>query len=335
VGTRAPLRAGLVLIWVGLAACRGPEPASPDRDLAPRAYTEALFAQKALPAFTLDTTGAGAPIDTVIGELRPYRIRDGDTLMDVARYYDVGYNEIVAANPGVDPWVPPVGTTIVLPTAWVLPCCTYAGLVLNIPEMRLFYYERPPGRPRTLVVRTYPVGLGRRDRRTPRGRFRVRGKTVNPRWILPASIRAEHIRERGDARTAIAGGAPDNPLGKYRLELTIPRYAIHGTDIPWGVGMEVSHGCARLYPEDIAQLFPLVAVGTPVEFTYQRATLGTRGGRTFVQVHPDIYGYGPRRPEALLAAAAGRPPTAIDARRLTTAFREARGVPVDVTAAPR
>src|SRR5579883_1321417 len=114
------------------------------------------------------------------------------------------------------------------------------------------------------------------------------------------------------------------------------RYAIHGTDIPWGVGMEVSHGCARLYPEDIEQLFPLVAVGTPVEFTYQRATLGTRGGRTFVQVHPDIYGYGPRRPEALLAAAkARRPPAALDARRLATAFREARGVPVDVTAAPR
>src|SRR5579875_2871675 len=199
----AALRAGVVLLGVvGLAACRGPEPVPPDRDLAARAYTEALFAHKTIPAFTLGTDADGTPIDTVIGELRPYRIRDGDTLMDVARYYDVGYNEIVAANPGVDPWVPPVGATIVLPTAWVLPCCTYTGLVLNIPEMRLFYYERPAGRPRTLVVRTYPVGLGRRDRRTPRGRFRVRGKTMNPRWIVPASIRAEHIRGRGPRQPA-------------------------------------------------------------------------------------------------------------------------------------
>jgi L,D-transpeptidase ErfK/SrfK len=331
------LRAGLLLASLGLAACRGPKPPPDNRDLAPRNYTEALFAHKAIPIFTLATAADGTPGDTVIGELRTYRIRDGDTLLDVARFYDLGYNEIVAANPGVDPWVPPVGATIVLPTAWVLPCCTYTGIVLNIPEMRLFYYERSAGPPRTLLVRTYPVGLGRRDRRTPRGRFRVRGKTVNPRWVIPVSIRAEHIRERGDARTVIAGGAPDNPLGKYRLELTIPRYAIHGTDIPWGVGMEVSHGCARLYPEDIEQLFPLVAVGTPVEFTYQRATLGTRGGRTFVQVHPDIYGYGPRRPEELLAAARRRrpPPGGVDASRLAAAFREARGVPVDVTAPRR
>ncbi|HLK11443.1 MAG TPA: L,D-transpeptidase family protein [Candidatus Binatia bacterium] len=331
----AALRAGLGLALVGLAACRGPQPA-PDRDLAARNYTEALFAQKAIPVYTLATRADGTPSDTVIGEPRTYRIRDGDTLMDVARYDDLGYNEIVAANPGVDPWVPPVGATIVLPTAWVLPCCTYTGIVLNIPEMRLFYYERPAGRSHTLVVRTYPVGLGRRDRRTPRGRFRVRGKTVNPRWVIPESIRAEHIRERGDARTTIAGGAPDNPLGKYRLELTIPRYAIHGTDIPWGVGMEVSHGCARLYPEDIERLFPIVPVGTPVEFTYQRAKLGTRAGATFVQVGADIYGYGPTQPRQLLTAPGPRwPRGAVDMRRLAAAFREARDVPVDVTSARR
>src|SRR5204863_8654735 len=140
------------------------------------------------------------------------------------RYYDLGYNEIVDANPGVDPWVPPVGTTIVLPTEWILPCCSYEGLVVNITEMRLYLYRRTPGDARTLIVDTLPVGLGRDDRRTPRGRFTVRGKTVNPTWIIPQSIRAEHIEETGDTRTKIPGGDPDNPLGKYRLELTLPRY---------------------------------------------------------------------------------------------------------------
>ena len=113
------------------------------------------------------------------------------------------------------------------------------------------------------MVHTYPVGLGRDDWQTPSGTFKVIGKTVNPQWNIPESIRQEHITERGDPRTFIPGGAPDNPLGKYRLELTLPSYRIHGTDIPWGVGMLVSHGCVRLYPEDIEDLFPRVPIGTP------------------------------------------------------------------------
>src|SRR5438046_412375 len=161
------------------------------------------------------------PADTVIGALRPYRIRKGDTLIDLARYYDLGMNEIAEANPGIDPWVPPVGATILLPTAWVLPCCTYEGIVVNIPEMRLFYYRHSPGDPHTTIVYTYPVGLGRDDWRTPSGKFKVRGKTVNPQWNIPESIRQEHIKERNDPRKFIPGGDPENPLGKYRMELTL------------------------------------------------------------------------------------------------------------------
>src|SRR5262249_32512896 len=124
---------------------------------------------------------------------------------------------------------------------------------------------------------------------TPRGKFRVRGKTINPRWIIPESIREEHIRERGDARRSIAGGAPDNPLGRYRIELSLPLFSIHGTDIPWGIGMQVTHGCVRLYPEDIEGLFAQVPIGMPVEFTYQPVKVGRHGGAVFVEVHRDIY----------------------------------------------
>jgi L,D-transpeptidase ErfK/SrfK len=256
-------------------------------------FDEETFEHKSIPAYSIATPGRGAPVDTVIGQIRPYRIRKGDTLIDLARYYDLGYNEIVDANPGIDPWVPPAGATILLPTQWVLPCCSYEGVVVNIPEMRLFYYQRSKTDPHTTVVYTYPVGLGRDDWRTPSGKFKIRGKTVNPQWNIPESIRKEHIAERGDPRTFIPGGDPENPLGKYRMELTLPLYGIHGTDIPWGVGMQVSHGCVRLYPEDIERFFPLVPVGAPGEFVYQPVKVGVAAGQVYVESHRDIYGYAP------------------------------------------
>jgi len=136
------------------------------------AYDEDTFNTKSIPAYSIRTPAKGAATETVIGQVRPYRIRKGDTLIDLARYYDIGYNEIVDANPAIDPWVPPVGATILLPTEWVLPCCSYDGLVVNIPEMRLFYYSRSASDPHTTIVHTYPVGLGRDDWRTPSGKSR-------------------------------------------------------------------------------------------------------------------------------------------------------------------
>ncbi len=257
-------------------------------------WDEDAFLRKTFPTYSIPTPPKGGPApETVIGSVRTYRIRKGDTLMDLARWFSLGYNEITEANPGIDPWVPPAGATILIPTEWVLPCCTYEGVVVNIPEMRLFLYRRAPGDPRTTIVHTLPVGLGRDEWRTPNGKFKIRGKTVNPQWNIPESIRKEHIAERGDARTFIAGGDPDNPLGKHRIELTLPMYGIHGTNIPWGVGMQVSHGCVRLYPEDIAHLFPLVRPGMAGEFTYQPVKAGVRAGVVYVEAHQDIYGYAP------------------------------------------
>ncbi len=323
----------MVLVLVAgtsLGGCGWPR--RPVREAELLAWNEATFARKPAPTYSVRLApGTSAPAETIIGTPRTYRIREGDTLFDVARYHDLGYNEITEANPGVDAWVPKVGTAIVLPTEWVLPCCTYEGLVLNIPEMRLFFYQRAAGDPRRILVRTYPVGLGREDWRTPRGRFRVRGKTVNPQWNIPESIRQEHIRERGDARTSIRGGDPDNPLGKYRIELTIPSYTIHGTNVPWGTGMTVSHGCARLYPEDIERLFPLVPVGLPVEFTYQPTKVGRRGDEVFVEVHPDVYRYHRSLVGEALATVKRRGLDGrVDRRLLRTAVTESRGLPYRV-----
>lgn len=308
----------------GCALVRRSGPPSPEEG-------EARFAAKPLPVFTVPLAADGrTPAETLIGRPRWYEVREGETLLDVARWFDLGYNEIIEANPGVDPWLPPPGKRVIVPTAWVLPCCSYEGLVLNIPEMRLYLYQRDAASPGALVVRTYPVGIGRTDRRTPRGRFRIKGKTVNPRWDIPESIRQEHIRERGDRRRFIAGGDPENPLGKYRFELSLPRYAIHGTNVPWGAGMPVSHGCARLYPEDIEQMFPLVDVGTAVEITYQPVKAGVGRGEVWVEAHPDLYGMVASLHHAAIAALRQRGLPAVGSERLRTAVDDSRGMPIRV-----
>jgi L,D-transpeptidase ErfK/SrfK len=213
----------------------------------------------------------------------------------------------------------------------VLPQGDAKGVIINIPEMRLYYFhERRKGGP--LLVSTFPVGLGRDDWRTPRGKFKVIGKTKDPTWVIPESIREERIREKGRYEKMIPGGSPDNPLGKYRFELNMPGYRIHGTNIPWGVGMQVSHGCIRLYPEDIEQLFPMVPTGTPGEFAYQPVKIGARDGRIYAEVHPDIYTLTPG-----LFSEARRILTElgwmewVDAKRLQRAVEEQSGVPLDVT----
>src|SRR5690242_16027707 len=154
---RLLLAAALAPLVVGCASLRARLPWGHPPEL-----TEAAFVAKKIPTFRI-TRGA----DTVIGDVASHRIRDGETLLDVARWYDVGYNEIVDANPGVDAFVPPAGADVVVPTAWVLPCCTYEGIVVNIPEMRLYYFRPAPNDPAVTLVDTYPVGLGREDWRTP------------------------------------------------------------------------------------------------------------------------------------------------------------------------
>jgi L,D-transpeptidase ErfK/SrfK len=295
-------------------------------------WTEEDFAQRT-PISYAYTVNSGDDDTTVVGALSTYVVKEGDTLLDVGRHFDLGYNEMIEVNPGVDPWLPPPGEVLIIPTLFVLPESTYQGVVVNIPEMRLYYFRGASRRgPGSGMVTTYPVGLGRDDWRTPQGSFKVRGKTVNPTWVIPESIRAEHIREQGDTRTFIPGGDPDNPLGAYRLELTLPLYGLHGSNMPWGVGMQVSHGCIRLYNEDIAVLFREIRVGTPGEFLYQPVKLGIRDGLVYVEAHHDIYGL-----RTSLESEADRLlkrngwEDRIDERRLRKALTNASGLPVMIS----
>lgn len=317
------LVAVVVAVGSGCAMRRPPEPEA-------IVYDEALFAAKPHRTYFVPLDGAtGRPATTVVGELRRHRVRPEETFLEIARLMGLGFGELVDANPGVDPWVPPVGTEVLVPTQFVLPCCTYKGVVVNVPEMRLYRYEREGG---GLRVTTYPVGVGRPDRRTPTGNFRVAAKAENPTWVIPESIRREHIAERGDHRTAIAGGDPDNPLGRYRLTLSRPRYAIHGTNIPWGPGMTVSHGCIRLYPEDIERLYPAVPVGEPVTIVYQPAKVGARGTRVYAEVHGDPYERVASMPSEVAASLQRAGITApIDDARLARVVTGGHGVPLRIS----
>jgi L,D-transpeptidase ErfK/SrfK len=252
-----------------------------------KVWQESDFQPRPVVGYAFSPTAKGAELSTVIGEPRPYTIEKGDTIHDIARHLGLGINEVVDLLPDVDVWIPPEGQTFRFPTWWVLPQGNYQGLIINIPEMRLYYFPPSRGGPPTVI--TYAVGLGRDEWQTPTGRFKVAEKTVNPTWVIPDSIREERIREKGRFEKLIAGGAPENPLGKYRMRLTLPLYGIHGTNIAWGVGMQVSHGCIRLYPEDIERLFPMVPVGTPGEFVYQPVKIGARHGKIYIEVHTDVY----------------------------------------------
>ena len=219
------------------------------------------------------------PGNDLVGEIRTVTTRFEDTLSDIARANDLGYSEIVAANPGVDPWLPGAGIEIVLPTRFILPPGPREGIVINLPELRLYYY--PKGEHRVI---THPLGIGREGWSTPTGVTRVVRKKEHPSWTPPESIRREYEAEERPLPPVIGPG-PDNPLGDYALYLGMPGYLLHGTNKPWGVGMRVSHGCIRLYPEDIQALFPRVPVGTPVRIINEPYKLGWDGGQLYLEAH--------------------------------------------------
>ncbi len=220
----------------------------------------------------------------VVGHVERTKTRYEDTLPDVARRFDVGFQELRLANPNVDAWLPGEDTELLIPGRFVLPKAPREGIVLNLAEMRLYYYPAPVDGESATVI-TFPVSIGREGWSTPVGRTRVVSKVANPTWYPPVSVRAEHAA-RGDPLPAAVPPGPDNPLGSFALRLGLPGYLIHGTNRPYGIGMQVTHGCIRLYPEDIEQLFHTVAVTTPVKIVDQRFKLGWQAGMLYLEIHP-------------------------------------------------
>lgn len=319
-----------------------------------------------LPASSMSEVYRMPPVGSeLIGEIRYTKARPEDTLIDIARENSVGQDEIVMANPKVDRWLPKGGTEVLIPRQFILPDAPHVGIVLNIPEMRLYYYpgqyetvvtkpavkaktppksdpkakdakggkdaktgkdvkdpkaakagkdgkgakdakaKAPASRPvqapakpaeTTVVMKgaatqvvTFPVSIGRMDWRTPLGATRVIEKLKDPVWRPPESIKKEHAKD-GEILPDVVPAGPNNPLGQFAMKLGVPGYLIHGTDVDkaYGIGMRVTHGCIRMYPEDIAKLFPQVSVGTPVRLVNQPIKLGWAGEDLYMEVHQPL-----------------------------------------------
>jgi L,D-transpeptidase ErfK/SrfK len=221
-----------------------------------------------------------SPGSDVVGEATIIEARHEDTFVTLARRHNVGFEALRNANPDVDAWLPGEGTRIVIPTQHVLPRAERRGIVVNLPELRLYYFPEPDGD----RVITYPISIGRMDWGTPLGKTTVIRKRLNPTWTPPESIRAEHAA-MNDPLPAVVPPGPDNPLGKHALNLGIPGYLIHGTNKPSGVGMRVTHGCIRMFPEDIEALFDSVAPGTPVQIVNQPYKLGWTDEGLYLEAH--------------------------------------------------
>jgi len=319
---RARLGAFLVLAWVG-AGC-GHAPPLPDAK-------EALAASgRAVPEATCEVSTSAdcrpfgdCTAAEVIGAICSRTVVEGESLIEMARQFDLGYSGIAAANPTLDPFVPTPGATVTIPTAWIVPRAAAPGtLVVNLSEMRLYLFPLSPGAPMT-----FPVGVGSEGWRTPLGTFTVVQKQTNPRWYPTPSIR----RENPDLPAMVPPG-PDNPLGTHALRLSKGAILIHGTDKPFGVGRKASHGCLRLYPEDIPHLYERVAVGTRVTIVREPVKVGLRESRVYVEVHGDDDARVDPLAEARRLLARRGLLDRIDARKLDAAVREQKGIPVDVSA---
>jgi len=281
-------------------------------------------------------TFALAPGQALVGSINYYTTQSDDTLLDVARNNDLGYGQLITANSETDPWLPGPGHEILLPHAYILPAGPRKGIVIDLAAQRLYYF--PPG---GKTVETYPIGTGDQVGMTPQGTTRIVAKTTHPAWYPPASIRAE----QPELPVMVPPG-PDNPLGDYALRLGWAGYLIHGTNKPYGVGRNVSHGCIRLYPEDIEKLFRKVSVGTAVRVIDEEMRLAWSGGELYLALapsHAQIDEISQNQPMSPLVPpdlamrvtqAAGQQAARIDWQMVNWIADKRPGVPIAITETP-
>jgi L,D-transpeptidase ErfK/SrfK len=261
------------------------------------------------------------PGDEVIGAPFYVKTDSKHTLLDIGRHYGLGYDEMAQANPGVDMWVPGEGRDVMVPTQHVLPKAPRNGIVLNLAEKRMYYFHSPS------EVETFAISIGREGWGTPVGNFSIATKIKDPTWTPPASIRKEHA-EAGDPLPAVVPAGPDNPLGQYAMRLSVPSYLIHGTNKPWGLGMQVSHGCIRMYPEDIEALFPKVPVGTPVNIINQPYKVGWLGDQLYLEANAPDGEAGSRAPQSVIPTAiANADGVVVDWNEVQQVLNENAGLP--------
>ena len=278
------------------------------------------------------------PNEDVVGHVQSVTADQEDTLLALGREYGVGYEEMRRANPDVDVWLPGEGTDVVIPSRFILPAAPRDGVVINLAEMRLYYYP-PADTADSRRVETYPISVGRMDWGTPLGETRITEKTEDPYWFPPESILTERAAQGRPLASAVPPG-PDNPLGRHKMRLDIPggAYLIHGTNEPRGIGMRVTHGCIRMFPEDVESLFERLPVGTNVRIVNQPVKAGWMAGELLIEAHPVLpadaeNAYDPLKPPPIrdavraLAGILDEGPARVDHDRLSRMVKTASGMP--------
>ena len=230
----------------------------------------------AVPATTFPDVEAGM----VVGNVEFIVARYQDTLLHLAEEFDLGYEELVAANPDIDSWLPGEGHRVVLPKRFIVPEDAGKGIYINLAEYRLYYF---PER-KDAGMFTFPISIGKGDWVTPVGMTRIVNKLVDPAWYPPQSVREEYAAD-GDSLPKVVPPGPDNPLGRYALKLDLPGYLVHGTNKPYGIGMKVTHGCIRLHPKNMTLLFERVTVNTPVQIVWEPFKVGIKDGTIYFEAH--------------------------------------------------
>ncbi len=213
-----------------------------------------------------------------VGDMEVYTALYEDTLVHLARKNGLGFVEIRAANPMLDPWIPGAGAEVILPKRHLLPDAPREGLIINLPEMRIYGFLNGNDAPVT-----YPLGIGREGLDTPIGKTRIVRKKEKPTWRP-----TKRMRDEDPKLPAVVPPGPDNPLGSHALYLGWPTYAIHGTTRPYGIGRRVSSGCIRLYPENIIKLFEQVPIGTKVNVINQPIKVAWIGNELYLEAHPEM-----------------------------------------------
>jgi L,D-transpeptidase ErfK/SrfK len=278
--------------------------------------------------------------EAVLGETQRVLAQHEDTLLDLGRRHGVGYEEMVAANPDVDPWLPGAGREVLIPSRYILPDAPREGIVISLAEHRLYFYPRPQSGELASVI-TFPISVGKMDWKTPLGVTHIVEKRIKPTWYPPESVRREHEAEGRHLPKAVPPG-PDNPLGEHAMRLDIPggAYLIHSTNRPAGVGMEITHGCIRMYPEDIEQLFRMVPLGTLVRIVHQPYKMGWKNQDLYIEVHSPLSGQAAQAAYTLtsltrlLVSATQDLSIAIDWAKAEQAFLRPTGVPESVMLKP-
>ncbi|OYT96698.1 MAG: hypothetical protein CFE49_05880 [Pseudomonas sp. PGPPP3] len=226
------------------------------------------------------------PGEDIVGQVQVIKAKYEDTFADLGKANDLGYTEMVAANPGVDAWLPGEGSEVILPTRFILPAGPREGIVINLAEYRMYYF--PKGRN---VVYTYPLGIGREGWGSPITNTAITGKTPNPAWYPPKSIREEHAAEGDPLPTVVAPG-PNNPLGPFKFTLGTPGYLIHGSNKKFGIGMRVSHGCFRMLNNNVLELAKMAPVGTKLRIINEPYKFGVSGGKVYLEAHAPLDDHG-------------------------------------------